>query len=180
MKFQNNKSPSNANDNYNYYESKKVIKQGRLNLPITIHHRRGEEDDSSQKYQRTFNYNKITKKLNSNLSHKYIQNSNLKINNKSNTRLDNSRNIQQSTFRKEASSITNRIGGRLNQNYSQKNKLNYNNLKYQLNRSIDVRNNLLKNQYNGDNDLVDINCPVHGRRKVRRSKLRELGIIVNK
>jgi hypothetical protein len=203
LKFQNNKRLSNADDNYSYYESKKVIKQGRLNLPITIHHRRGEEDDSSQKYQRTFNYNKINQKLNSNLSNKYIQNSNLKINNKSSNRQDDSRNIQQSTFRKETISITNKIGGRLNDNnsrkdltpnvrkgreikaysqyqkYGQKNKLNYKNSKYQINQNIDVRNNLSKYQYNNDNGLIAINCPVHGKRIVRRSKLKELGIIDN-
>ena len=203
MKFQNNKGPSNGDDNYNYYESKHIIKHGRLNLPITIHHRRGEEDNSSQKYQRNSSYNKTSQKLSPNLSRKYIKNSKLKINNKSNIRQDNSRNIQKSIYRKETYTITNRIGGRLNENnsrrdltpdtrkgreikafsqyqkYGQKSKLNYNNSKYQLNQSTDVRSNLSKYQYNDDNDLIVIYCPVHGKRTFRKSKLRELGIILN-
>ena len=203
MKFQNNKGPSNGDDNYNYYESKHVIKHGRLNLPITIHHRRGEDEDSSEKYQRNSSYNKTSQKLSPNVSRKYIQNFNLKINNKSDIRKDNSRNIQKSTYRKETYTITNRIGGRLNDNnsrrdltpdaskereikgfsqyqkYGQKNKSNYNISKNQLNKSTDVRSNLSKYQHNDNDDLIVINCPVHGKRTVRRSKLRELGIILN-
>jgi hypothetical protein len=203
IKFKNNKGSSNGDDNYNYYEFKHVIKQGRLNKPITIHHRRGEDDNSSQNLQRYSNYNILNQKMNSYLSNKYVQNSNLKINNKSNTLQDNSKNIQKSSYRKVTNTITNKIGGRLNYNnprkdltpddrngreiktfsqyqkYEQKNKINYNNSKYQLNQSNDIRNTLSKYQNNDNNDLIEINCPVHGRRAVRKSKLRELGIIVD-
>lgn len=183
MTFLNNKKPSNGDNNYNYYESKHVVKKGRLNLPITIHHRRGENDDySSQKYQRNSSFNKISQKSKSNLNNGYNQNSSLKINNKYNTRQNNNRNIHQSTYRKEASSTAiNRIGGRANNNigreltpdsrkgkeiktFSKYQKYEHNNTKCQLNKSTEFRENLIsKYQFVDDNDFIVITCPVHGK-----------------
>ena len=41
-RFQQTTNKSDNGDNYEYFESKHVVKTGRLNQPITIHHRRGE------------------------------------------------------------------------------------------------------------------------------------------
>ena len=41
-RFQQTTNKSDNGDNYEYFESKHVLKTGRVNQPITIHHRRGE------------------------------------------------------------------------------------------------------------------------------------------
>ena len=114
MSFKSNKKTSYGDDNYNYYEFKHVIKQGRLNLPITIHSRRGEHDNSSQKNQINFSYNKSSQNMKSNFTNRYHRKSNLQINNKSNTRKD-SRN-KKSIYKKEEYLTTNSIWGRGNNN----------------------------------------------------------------
>jgi len=198
LAFQSIKRPSVGDDNYNYYEFKHVIKQGRLNLPITIHHRRGEDDDSSQQYQVNSSYKIMPQNFKSNLTKRYHRNSNLQTNNKYNIRKD-SKN-QKLIYRKETDLTTNSIVRRRNNNnltpdakkgreikpvslyqkFGQKNKLNYNNVRSQINQSTEVTSNFTsKYLYNDDDDLVVINCPVHGKRTVRKGKLRELGIIIN-
>ena len=42
IRFQQTTTKSDNGDNYEYFESKHVVKTGRVNRPITIHHRRGE------------------------------------------------------------------------------------------------------------------------------------------
>ena len=42
-RFQQTTTKSDNGDNYEYFESKHVVKTGRRNQPITIHHRRGEK-----------------------------------------------------------------------------------------------------------------------------------------
>ena len=42
IRFQQTTPKSDNGDNYEYFESKHVVKTGRVNRPITIHHRRGE------------------------------------------------------------------------------------------------------------------------------------------
>ena len=90
MAFQSNKRPSDGdnNNNYNYNEFKHAIKQGKLNLPVTIHHIRDEDDESSQKYQINSSYNQSSQNVKSNLTNRYHHNSNLQIKNKSNFRKD--------------------------------------------------------------------------------------------
>ena len=42
IRFQQTTTKSDNGDNYEYFESKHVVKTGRVNRPITIHHRRGQ------------------------------------------------------------------------------------------------------------------------------------------
>ena len=105
MSLKNNKRSSDGDDNYNHYEFNHSIKQGSLNLPIAIHHIRGEDDDSSQKYQINSSYNKSSQNMKSNLTNRNHHNSNLKLNNKSNIRKDS--RDKQSIHKKVTFLITN-------------------------------------------------------------------------
>ena len=58
-RFQQTTNKSDNGDNYEYFESKHVVKKGRVNQPITIHHRRGVKGDYET--SKTFQISQIKK-----------------------------------------------------------------------------------------------------------------------
>jgi hypothetical protein len=66
-RFQQTTSKSNKGDNYEYFESKYVVKSGRVNQPITVHHRRGGKGDDdnqlSKSVNRSSSYNKPSSQI---------------------------------------------------------------------------------------------------------------------
>ena len=197
-RYQQTTSSSNPGNNFNYYEDKNVVKQGRLNLPITNHHLRGIEDDgqSSKKYERNSSYSKTSQKVTSSLNKSYTQSTNLKnINNQRGGDNQGSKYTQQTTYKKITTTTTSGLGGRDTGNrsgagigayteykkYEQKNKSN--NETSQFNRSTDFRKDansfVSKYQFADDDEFVVIDCPVHGKQIVKRNKLKKLGLIFN-
>ena len=201
-RFQQTTSSSDVGNNFNYYEDKHVVKQGRLNLPITIHHLRGEEGDEqlNQKHDRNSSYTKTSQKITSNLNKSYTQSSNLKnINNQKGGADQASRYTQQSTYKKITTTTSSGLGGRDTgvrsgtgrdsgigayseyKKYEQNNKTN--NVSSQFNRSIDFRKDansfVSKYQFADDDEFVVIDCPVHGKQIVKRNKLKKLGLSFN-
>jgi hypothetical protein len=67
IRFQQTTSKSDNGDNYEYFESKHVVKSGRVNQPITVHHRRGGKGDGdnqlSQSVNRSSSYNKTSTQI---------------------------------------------------------------------------------------------------------------------
>ena len=67
IRFQQTTSKSDNGDNYEYFESKHVVKSGRVNQPITVHHRRGGKGDGdnqlSQSANRSSSYNKTSTQI---------------------------------------------------------------------------------------------------------------------
>ena len=198
-RYQQTTTSSERGNNFNYYEDKNVVKQGRLNLPITNHHLRGGEDDGKlpQKYERNSSYSKTSKKITSSLNKSYTQSSNLKnINNQKGGTNQGSKYTQKTTYKKITTTTTNGLRGRNTGNlsraggigayteykkYEQKNKAN--NEASQFNRSTEFRKDansfVSKYQFADDDEFVVINCPVHGKQVVKRSKLKNLGLIFN-
>ena len=198
-RYQQTTTSSERGNNFNYYEDKNVVKQGRLNLPITNHHLRGGEDDGKlpQKYERNSSYSKASQKITSSLNKSYTQSSNLKnINNQKGGTNQGSKYTQKITYKKITTTTTNGLGGRNTGNlsgaggigayteykkYEQKNKAN--NDTSQFNRSTDFRKDansfVSKYQFADDDEFVVIDCPVHGKQVVKRSKLKNLGLIFN-
>ena len=80
IKLQQTLHTSEGGDNYNYYESKNILKKGRR-LPITIHHRRGEfgayTDDIPERkhHNRSSSYtkSKTSSKLSTNLNNTFTK-----------------------------------------------------------------------------------------------------------
>ena len=200
IRFRQTTSSSDLGNNFNYYEDKHVVKQGRLNLPITIHHLRGEEDDREPKHDRNSSYSKTSQKITSNLNKSYTQSSNLKnINNQKGGADQGNRYTQQTTYKKITTTTSSGLGGRdaglrsgagrdsaigaytEYKKYEQKNKTN--NDVSQFNRSTDYRkdvNNFVsKYQFADDDEFVVIDCPVHGKQIVKRNKLKKLGLSFN-
>ena len=66
-RFQQTTSRSDNGDNYEYFESKHVVKSGRVNQPITVHHRRGKKGDTDNKLSnsidRSYSYNKTSTQI---------------------------------------------------------------------------------------------------------------------
>ena len=198
-RYQQTTTSSERGNNFNYYEDKNVVKQGRLNLPITNHHLRGGEDDGKlpQKYERNSSYSKASQKITSSLNKSYTQSSNLKnINNQKGGTNQGSKYTQKTTYKKITTTTINGLGGRNTGNlsgaggigayteykkYEQKNKAN--NDTSQFNRSTDFRKDansfVSKYQFADDDEFVVIDCPVHGKQIVKRNKLKKLGLIFN-
>ena len=202
IRFQQTTSSSDSGNNFNYYEDKHVVKQGRLNLPITNHQLRGEEDDGQfdQKHDRNTNYTKTSQKITSNLNKSYNQSSNLKnINNQKGVTDQGSSYTQQNTYKKITTNTSNRLGGRdigissgagrdsANGTYTEYKKYEQinktSNDARQFNRSIDFRKDvnsfISKYQFADDDEFVVIDCPVHGKQIVKRNKLKKLGLSFN-
>ena len=59
-RYKNLSPPPRGGENYRYFESKHVVKTGRRNKPITIHHRRSEENFQSQIAGKTSSYTNYT------------------------------------------------------------------------------------------------------------------------
>ena len=76
-RFQQTTSSTDGGDNYNYYESKNIVKKGRNNIPDTVHHRRGEEGneyDVPSSYGRSSSYTKTkTTQQVSNVNNSYTE-----------------------------------------------------------------------------------------------------------
>ncbi len=202
IRFQQTTSSSDTGNNFNYYEDRHVVKQGRVNLPVTLHQLRGEENEAplAQKPDRNSSYTKTSQKITSNLNKSYTQSSNLNnINSQKRGADQGSRYTQQSTYKKITTTTTRGLGGRDTETrlgdrknsgvgayteykkYEQKNKTS--NEVNQFNRSTDFRkdvNNVVsKYQFADDEDFVVIDCPVHGKQIVKRSKLKKLGLSFN-
>ena len=66
-RFQQTSNKSDNGDNYEYFESKHVVKSGRVNQPITVHHRRGGKEDTDNKLSNSVNrsssYNKTSTQI---------------------------------------------------------------------------------------------------------------------
>jgi hypothetical protein len=62
-RFQQTTSKADNGDNYEYFESKHVVKSGRVNQPITVHHRRGEKGELSNSANRSSSYNKTSTQI---------------------------------------------------------------------------------------------------------------------
>ena len=201
-RYQQTTTSSERGNNFNYYEDKNVVKQGRLNLPITNHHLRGGEDDGKlpQKYERNSSYSKASQKITSSLNKSYTQSSNLKnINNQKGGADQGSRYTQQTTYKKITTTTSSGLGGRDTglrsgagkdsgigayteyKKYEQKNKTS--NDTNQFNRSTNFRNDvnsfISKYQFADDDEFVIIDCPVHGKQIVKRNKLKKLGLSFN-
>ena len=202
IRFQQTTNSTDLGNSFNYYEDKHVVKQGRLNLPNTIHHLRGEEDDGqlAQKYDGNSSYTKTSQKITSNLNKSYTQSSNLKnINNQKGGADQGSRYTQQTTYKKITTTTSSGLGGRDTglrsgagkdsgigayteyKKYEQKNKTS--NDTNQFNRSTNFRNDvnsfISKYQFADDDEFVIIDCPVHGKQIVKRNKLKKLGLSFN-
>ena len=195
-RFQQTTSKSDRGDNYEYFESKHVIKSGRVNQPITIHHRRGGEEGRYNTPQikssenRSSSYNKISSQRESRnqtgtgiIGTKYTQKTtyqNKTINQYSNIKGKEGKGSntypeyknytkKDASGKKEGTRSANTSKYGMNQSMTQTKKQEYKRVEYGLNQKKD-------DQYESfdESEFQVVFCPVHGRQLVRKKKLKKL------
>ena len=195
-RFQQTTSKSDRGDNYEYFESKHVIKSGRVNQPITIHHRRGGEEGRYNTPQikssenRSSSYNKISSQRESRnqtgtgiIGTKYTQKTtyqNKTINQYSNIKGKEGKGSntypeyknytkKDVSGKKEGTRSANTSKYGMNQSMTQEKKQVYKRVEYGLNQKKD-------DQYESfdESEFQVVFCPVHGRQLVRKKKLKTL------
>ena len=195
-RFQQTTSRSEDGDNYEYFESKHVVKTGRVNQPITIHRYRGEiggnEISSINQDNRSSSYNKkitsttqtITRnnKVVPKIESKTYQNIR-RVDGKDGAGMITTKYTQKTTTIQNIKKEERKGAEGLNEyrKYSQKGKMYpsaSSSSKYEMKQTMTESKNQIENDalYKAfaQGEFEYVFCPVHGKQLVRKKKFRKL------
>ena len=195
-RFQQTTSRSEDGDNYEYFESKHVVKTGRVYQPITIHRYRGEiggnEISSINQDNRSSSYNKkitsttqtITRnnKIEPKIESKTYQNIR-RVDGKDGAGMITTKYTQKTTTIQNIKKEERKGAEGLNEyrKYSQKGKMDASassSSKYEMKQTVTETKNQSENDalYKAfaQGEFEYVFCPVHGKQLVRKKKFRKL------
>ena len=195
-RFQQTTSRSEDGDNYEYFESKHVVKKGRVYQPITIHRYRGEiggnEISTTNKDNRSSSYNKkitsttqtITRnnKIEPKIESKTYQNIR-RVDGKDGAGMITTKYTQKTTTIQNIKKEKRKGAEGLNEyrKYSQKGKMDASassSSKYEMKQTVTETKNQIENDalYKAfaQGEFEYVFCPVHGKQLVRKKKFRKL------
>ena len=195
-RFQQTTSRSEDGDNYEYFESKHVVKKGRVYQPITIHRYRGEiggnEISTTNKDNRSSSYNKkitsttqtITRnnKIEPKIESKTYQNIR-RVDGKDGAGMITTKYTQKTTTIQNIKKEERKGAEGLNEyrKYSQKGKMDASassSSKYEMKQTVTETKNQSENDalYKAfaQGEFEYVFCPVHGKQLVRKKKFRKL------
>ena len=195
-RFQQTTSRSEDGDNYEYFESKHVVKTGRVYQPITIHRYRGEiggnEISTTNKDNRSSSYNKkitsttqtITRnnKVAPKIESKTYQNIR-RVDGKDGAGMITTKYTQKTTTIQNIKKEERKGAEGLNEyrKYSQKGKMDASassSSKYEMKQTMTETKNQIENDalYKAfaQGEFEYVFCPVHGKQLVRKKKFRKL------
>ena len=195
-RFQQTTSRSEDGDNYEYFESKHVVKKGRVYQPITIHRYRGEiggnEISTTNKDNRSSSYNKkitsttqtITRnnKVAPKIESKTYQNIR-RVDGKDGAGMITTKYTQKTTTIQNINKEERKGAEGLNEfrKYSQKGKMDASassSSKYEMKQTMTETKNQSENDalYKAfaQGEFEYVFCPVHGKQLVRKKKFRKL------
>ena len=195
-RFQQTTSRSEDGDNYEYFESKHVVKKGRVYQPITIHRYRGEiggnEISTTNKDNRSSSYNKkitsttqtITRnnKIEPKIESKTYQNIR-RVDGKDGAGMITTKYTQKTTTIQNINKEERKGAEGLNEfrKYSQKGKMDASassSSKYEMKQTMTETKNQSENDalYKAfaQGEFEYVFCPVHGKQLVRKKKFRKL------
>ena len=195
-RFQQTTSRSEDGDNYEYFESKHVVKTGRVYQPITIHRYRGEiggnEISTTNKDNRSSSYNKkitsttqtITRnnKIEPKIESKTYQNIR-RVDGKDGAGMITTKYTQKTTTIQNIKKEERKGAEGLNEfrKYSQKGKMDASassSSKYEMKQTMTETKNQKENDalYKAfaQGEFEYVFCPVHGKQLVRKKKFRKL------
>ena len=195
-RFQQTTSRSEDGDNYEYFESKHVVKKGRVYQPITIHRYRGEiggnEISTTNKDNRSSSYNKkitsttqtITRnnKVAPKIESKTYQNIR-RVDGKDGAGMITTKYTQKTTTIQNINKEERKGAEGLNEfrKYSQKGKMDASassSSKYEMKQTVTETKNQSENDalYKAfaQGEFEYVFCPVHGKQLVRKKKFRKL------
>ena len=195
-RFQQTTSRSEDGDNYEYFESKHVVKKGRVYQPITIHCYRGEiggnEISTTNKDNRSSSYNKkitsttqtITRnnKIEPKIESKTYQNIR-RVDGKDGAGMITTKYTQKTTTIQNIKKEERKGAEGLNEyrKYSQKGKMDVSassSSKYEMKQTVTETKNQIENDalYKAfaQGEFEYVFCPVHGKQLVRKKKFRKL------
>ena len=195
-RFQQTTSRSEDGDNYEYFESKHVVKKGRVYQPITIHRYRGEiggnEISTTNKDNRSSSYNKkitsTTKTITRNnkvapkIESKTYQNIR-RVDGKDGAGMITTKYTQKTTTIQNIKKEERKDAEGLNEyrKYSQKGKMDASassSSKYEMKQTMTETKNQSENDalYKAfaQGEFEYVFCPVHGKQLVRKKKFRKL------
>ena len=195
-RFQQTTSRSEDGDNYEYFESKHVVKKGRVYQPITIHRYRGEiggnEISTTNKDNRSSSYNKkitsttqtITRnnKIEPKIESKTYQNIR-RVDGKDGAGMITTKYTQKTTTIQNIKKEERKGAEGLNEyrKYSQKGKMDASassSSKYEMKQTMTETKNQIENDalYKAfaQGEFEYVFCPVHGKQLVRKKKFRKL------
>ena len=195
-RFQQTTSRSEDGDNYEYFESKHVVKKGRVYQPITIHRYRGEiggnEISTTNKDNRSSSYNKkitsttqtITRnnKIEPKIESKTYQNIR-RVDGKDGAGMITTKYTQKTTTIQNIKKEERKGAEGLNEyrKYSQKGKMDASassSSKYEMKQTLTETKNQSENDalYKAfaQGEFEYVFCPVHGKQLVRKKKFRKL------
>ena len=195
-RFQQTTSRSEDGDNYEYFESKHVVKTGRVYQPITIHRYRGEiggnEISTTNKDNRSSSYNKkitsttqtITRnnKVAPKIESKTYQNIR-RVDGKDGAGMITTKYTQKTTTNQNIKKEERKGAEGLNEyrKYSQKGKMDASassSSKYEMKQTMTETKNHSENDalYKAfaQGEFEYVFCPVHGKQLVRKKKFRKL------
>ena len=195
-RFQQTTSRSEDGDNYEYFESKHVVKKGRVYQPITIHRYRGEiggnEISTTNQDNRSSSYNKkitsttqtITRnnKIEPKIESKTYQNIR-RVDGKDGAGMITTKYTQKTTTIQNIKKEERKGAEGLNEyrKYSQKGKMDASassSSKYEMKQTVTETKNQIENDalYKAfaQGEFEYVFCPVHGKQLVRKKKFRKL------
>ena len=195
-RFQQTTSKSEDGDNYEYFESKHVVKTGRVYQPITIHRYRGEiggnEISTTNQDNRSSSYNKkitsatqtITRnnKIEPKIESKTYQNIR-RVDGKDGAGMITTKYTQKTTTIQNIKKEERKGAEGLNEyrKYSQKGKMDASassSSKYEMKQTMTETKNQIENDalYKAfaQGEFEYVFCPVHGKQLVRKKKFRKL------
>ena len=195
-RFQQTTSRSEDGDNYEYFESKHVVKKGRVYQPITIHRYRGEiggnEISTTNQDNRSSSYNKkitsttqtITRnnKIEPKIESKTYQNIR-RVDGKDGAGMITTKYTQKTTTIQNIKKEERKGAEGLNEyrKYSQKGKMDASassSSKYEMKQTVTETKNQSENDalYKAfaQGEFEYVFCPVHGKQLVRKKKFRKL------
>ena len=195
-RFQQTTSRSEDGDNYEYFESKHVVKKGRVYQPITIHRYRGEiggnEISTINQDNRSSSYNKkitsttqtITRnnKIEPKIESKTYQNIR-RVDGKDGAGMITTKYTQKTTTIQNIKKEERKGAEGLNEyrKYSQKGKMDASassSSKYEMKQTMTETKNQIENDalYKAfaQGEFEYVFCPVHGKQLVRKKKFRKL------
>jgi len=195
-RFQQTTSKSEDGDNYEYFESKHVVKKGRVYQPITIHRYRGEiggnEISTTNKDNRSSSYNKkitsttqtITRnnQIKPKIESKTYQNIR-RVDGKDGAGMITTKYTQKTTTIQNIKKEERKGAEGLNEfrKYSQKGKMDASaslSSKYEMKQTVTETKNQIENDalYKAfaQGEFEYVFCPVHGKQLVRKKKFRKL------
>jgi len=195
-RFQQTTSRSEDGDNYEYFESKHVVKKGRVYQPITIHRYRGEiggnEISTINQDNRSSSYNKkitsttqtITRnnKIEPKIESKTYQNIR-RVDGKDGAGMITTKYTQKTTTIQNIKKEERKGEEGLNEyrKYSQKGKMDASassSSKYEMKQTMTETKNQIENDalYKAfaQGEFEYVFCPVHGKQLVRKKKFRKL------